>query len=170
VSGFDAHLNKKELRTLVIHKREIRRTSNLKIVPSVVFPVLGDVTRKGRGPKVLLVEDSDDNRAMMKRLLELDGYQVLEAVDGEQAVHIAEEERPRLILMDLNLPLVDGLTATRRIRQLDGLKDVPIVVVSACDTPAMVAGAFAAGCTEYMTKPIDVGLLEALCRDLAPPC
>lgn len=122
-----------------------------------------------RRPKVLLVEDSADNRFMMKRLLEMNGYEVLEAVNGEQAVSIAQEEPPALILMDLSLPMMDGLAATRRIRQLNALKDVPIVVVSARDTPEIHAEALASGCNEYVTKPIDVGLLEVLIKRLVPP-
>jgi len=122
-----------------------------------------------RRPKVLLVEDSADNRFMMKRLLELNGYEVMEAVNGEQAVRFANEVPPDLIPMDLSLPRMDGLAATRRIRQLDALKKVPIVVVSARDTPEIFAEALASGCNEYVTKPIDVGLLEGLIKRLVPP-
>src|SRR3978361_1660405 len=83
---------------------------------------------------VMVVEDFEDNRFMMRRLLEMSGYRVLEAINGEEAVRIAELERPDLILMDLSLPLLDGLAATRRIRERDGLHDVPIIAVSAHDT------------------------------------
>ena len=87
-----------------------------------------------RQPTVMVVEDFEDNRFMMRRLLEMSGYQVLEAVNGEEAVELAKRERPSLILMDLSLPLLDGLAATRRIRQEAELRDVPIVAVSAHDT------------------------------------
>lgn len=111
---------------------------------------------------VLLVEDTEDNRFMMKRLLELSGYEVAEARNGEEAVRIANEKRPEMILMDLSLPIIDGLAATRRIRALPGFEKVPIVVVSAHDTADFHAEAIAAGCNSYITKPIDFGQLELL--------
>ena len=125
--------------------------------------------RDYRRPRVLLVEDSEDNRFMMKRLLEMSGYEVIEAVNGEQAVNSAQTMSPDLILMDLSLPRVDGLAATRRIRRLASLKDVPIVVVSAHDTADFHAEALASGCNEYVTKPIDFGQLELLLKRLVPP-
>lgn len=113
-------------------------------------------------PTIMVVEDFEDNRFMMRRLLEMSGYQVLEAINGEEAVEIAKRERPHLILMDLSLPLLDGLAATRRIRQEAELRDVPIVAVSAHDTADFHADALAAGCNDYVTKPIDFDQLEAL--------
>ena len=118
------------------------------------------------GATVLVVEDFEDNRFMMRRLLEMSGYQVVEAVNGEQAVEKAVDERPDLILMDLSLPKLDGLAATRRIRQQEGLARVPIVAVSAHDTTDFHADALAAGCNEYVTKPIDFDQLEALLKKL----
>jgi CheY-like chemotaxis protein len=117
-------------------------------------------------PTVLVVEDFEDNRFMMRRLLEMSGYRVVEAVNGEQAVEAAVEERPDLILMDLSLPKLDGLAATRRIRQHEGLARTPIVAVSAHDTTDFHADALAAGCNEYVTKPIDFDQLEALLEKL----
>ena len=116
----------------------------------------------------MVVEDFEDNRFMMRRLLEMSGYHVLEAVNGEEAVEIARRERPNLILMDLSLPLLDGLAATRRIRQEESLRDVPIVAVSAHDTADFHADALAAGCNDYVTKPIDFDQLEALLKKLLP--
>lgn len=115
---------------------------------------------------VLLVEDTEDNRMMMRRLLELSGYRVSEAVNGLEAVKAAERETPSIILMDLSLPLVDGLAATRRIRQLPDLAGVPIIAVSAHDTADFHAEALAAGCDAYITKPIDYTELEDLITDL----
>ncbi len=129
---------------------------------------LSEMHSKGNWPRILLVEDSEDNRFMMKRLLEMSGYEVLEADNGELAVNMAQVMRPDLILMDLSLPRVDGLAATRRIRKLPALKDVPIVVVSAHDTADFHADALASGCNEYVTKPIDFGQLEVLLKRLAP--
>jgi CheY-like chemotaxis protein len=116
--------------------------------------------------KVLLVEDTEDNRQMMRRLLEMSGYQVVEAINGEEAVRRASEEKPRIILMDLSLPLIDGLTATRRIRSLPGLSQVPIVAVSAHDTADFHSEALAAGCNAYITKPIDYPELEEVVNRL----
>jgi len=118
--------------------------------------------QNGVGLTVLVVEDFEDNRFMMRRLLEMSGYRVVEAVNGQEAVETAQRERPDLILMDLSLPLLDGLAATRRIRQQDGLSKVPIVAVSAHDTADFHADALAAGCNEYVTKPIDFDQLEGL--------
>jgi CheY-like chemotaxis protein len=111
---------------------------------------------------VLLVEDTEDNRFMMRRLLEMSGYRVVEATNGEEAVKLAESEQPALILMDLSLPVIDGLAATRAIRKLDGMKEVPIVAVSAHDTSDFQGEALAAGCNSYITKPIDFSELELL--------
>ena len=112
----------------------------------------------------LVVEDFEDSRFMMRRLLEMSGYDVLEASDGEQAVQMAVERRPVLILMDLSLPKLDGLEATRKIRQKKGLKRIPIVAVSAHDSPESRTEALEAGCDEYVTKPIDFDHLHALLR------
>ena len=122
----------------------------------------------GQNHTVLVVEDFEDNRFMMRRLLEMSGYRVLEAINGEEAVEVARRERPGLILMDLSLPLLDGLAATRRIRQHEDLRDVPIVAVSAHDTADFHADALAAGCNDYVTKPIDFDQLEALLGRLLP--
>jgi CheY-like chemotaxis protein len=116
--------------------------------------------------KVLLVEDTEDNRQMMRRLLEMSGYRVVEAINGVEAVKLASEEKPRIILMDLSLPLIDGLTATRRIRSLPGLSKVPIVAVSAHDTADFHSEALAAGCNAYVTKPIDYPELEEVVNRL----
>jgi two-component system, cell cycle response regulator DivK len=115
---------------------------------------------------VLVVEDFEDNRFMMRRLLEMSGYRVVEAVNGQQAVETARRERPAIILMDLSLPMLDGLAATRRIREQDGLARVPIVAVSAHDSADFHAEALAAGCDEYVTKPIDFDHLVQLLNRL----
>ena len=112
----------------------------------------------------LVVEDFEDSRFMMRRLLEMAGYLVLEASDGEQAVRMALEKRPALILMDLSLPKLDGLAATRKIRKQRGFGRLPIVAVSAHDSPQTRAEALAAGCNEYITKPIDFDNLNAVLK------
>ena len=111
---------------------------------------------------VLLVEDTEDNRFMMRRLLEMAGYRVVEATNGEEAVRRAEADQPDLILMDLSLPVIDGLAATRAIRKLNGLSKTPIIAVSAHDTSDFQSDALAAGCDSYITKPIDFSQLDQL--------
>jgi CheY-like chemotaxis protein len=111
---------------------------------------------------VLLVEDTEDNRFMMRRLLEMSGYRVVEATNGEEAVRVAEAESPGLILMDLSLPMIDGLAATRLIRKLPMCQKTPIIAVSAHDTSDFLAEALEAGCNSYITKPIDFNELEEL--------
>jgi CheY-like chemotaxis protein len=124
------------------------------------------VDRKKELATVLLVEDTEDNRQMMRRLLEMSGYRVVEAINGIEAVEVAEEVRPQIILMDLSLPFIDGLAATRRIRNLPGLDNVPIVAVSAHDTADFHSEALNAGCNAYITKPIDYLQLEDLVNRL----
>ena len=113
-------------------------------------------------PVVLVVEDFEDNRFMMRRLLEMSGYRVVEAINGNQAVERAAADHPDIILMDLSLPQLDGLAATRRIRSREGARKVPIVAVSAHDSADFHAEALAAGCNEYVTKPIDFDQLVQL--------
>src|SRR6185369_7977984 len=117
-------------------------------------------------PKVLLVEDTEDNRFMMRRLLEMSGYRVVEAMNGEEAVNLARAEQPQLILMDLSLPVIDGLAATRLIRKLPALEATPIIAVSAHDTSDFQDEAVEAGCNSYVTKPIDFNQLEQLIQQL----
>ena len=115
---------------------------------------------------VLLVEDTEDNRFMMRRLLEMTGYRVVEAMNGEEAVRLAKAECPQLILMDLSLPVIDGLAATRLIRKLPDCQRTPIIAVSAHDTSDFQSEAIQAGCDCYITKPIDFNELEELIGQL----
>ena len=115
---------------------------------------------------VLLVEDTEDNRFMMRRLLEITGYRVVEAMNGEEAVRLAEAECPHLILMDLSLPVIDGLAATRLIRKIPACERTPIIAVSAHDTSDFQSEAISAGCNCYITKPINFNELEAMIAQL----
>ena len=117
-------------------------------------------------PRVLLVEDTEDNRQMMRKLLEMSGFQVVEAINGKEAVEAASRVRPQIILMDLSLPFIDGLAATRQIRSLPGMSEVPIVAVSAHDTADFHSDALKAGCNAYITKPIDYPQLESIVNGL----
>ncbi len=117
---------------------------------------------KGNGAErtILLVEDFDDTRLMMKMMLETQGYRVVEAVDGREAVEFARHECPDLILMDVSLPVLDGLSATRLIRKIEEICDVPIVAVTAHCRDGIHAEALDAGCNEFMPKPIDFNKLD----------
>jgi two-component system cell cycle response regulator DivK len=121
---------------------------------------------EGEVVTVLLVEDTEDNRQMMRRLLEMSGFRVVEALNGREAVQVAAEVKPGIILMDLSLPFVDGLAATRQIRKLPELSDVPIVAVSAHDTADFHSLALDAGCNAYVTKPVHYPELEDLVNSL----
>lgn len=115
----------------------------------------------------MVVEDYDDTRLLLRQVLETKGYRVLEAINGQQAVDIAERDHPDLILMDLDLPILDGIAATQRIRQHAELTRVPIVAITAYPMSYTRVKAFAKGCDEYMAKPIDLNeLTELLSRYL----
>jgi CheY-like chemotaxis protein len=124
------------------------------------------VDSAARTATVLLVEDTEDNRQMMRRLLEMSGYRVVEAINGKEAVEVARQVQPQIILMDLSLPFIDGLAATRRIRSLPGMSEVPIIAVSAHDSADFHQDALEAGCNAYITKPIDYSQLEDTIRRL----
>jgi CheY-like chemotaxis protein len=116
---------------------------------------------------VLVVDDDDDTRFLLKTMLELLGLCVVEACDGERAVQLAESARPNLILMDATLPRLDGIAATRRIRESPALRDVPVVFLSAHAQSSFRDAALAAGGNEYLSKPFALGQLEgALVRCL----
>lgn len=108
---------------------------------------------------VLIVEDYADVRAMMKFLVRRYGYHVVEAADGYEAVTQARQCQPDLILMDLAMPLLDGITATAIIKNFEGLEDVPIVALSAYGD-SNYKRAIDAGCEEVINKPLDFNTLE----------
>ena len=120
--------------------------------------------------RIMVVEDYDDTRMLLKQGLEMLGYSVLEASNGQEAVDIADRERPDLILMDLDLPILDGIAATQQIRQQQHMDSVPIVAVTAYPLSYSRVKAFAKGCNEYMPKPIDMSeLARVVNRYLSPP-
>ena len=112
---------------------------------------------------VLVVEDYADTRSIMRFLLERLGYDVCEAEDGEMAVARVAEHRPDLILMDISMPNMDGLEATRRIRRLSGCSETPIVAVTAFGQ-AYRERALKAGCDDLIDKPLDFENLEPIVR------
>lgn len=115
---------------------------------------------------VLIVEDSDDSRYFMRLELEQLGYRIVEAENGENAVEVAARERPDVILMDLSLPVMDGIAATEKIRRCEGLKTVPIIAVTAHQKRDFRVDAKAAGFDAYVTKPIDMTWLSELIEGL----
>lgn len=123
----------------------------------------------GASPVVMLVEDFADTREMMRRVLELGGCRVLEAANGQEAIELAQRERLDLILMDLNMPVLDGFTATLRIREYEPTRDVPVVAVTAFDTAEFRAAATAVGCSEYIVKPLDFERLSSVLRQFLSP-
>ena len=122
--------------------------------------------RDSRDLKVLLVEDVEDTRHFMRLELEDQGFIVFEAENGQVAVDTAAREKPDVILMDLTLPLMDGFTATKLIRQNDALKNVPIIAITAHKEDDFRADAKASGFDAYVTKPIDVNWLKGLIAGL----
>jgi two-component system cell cycle response regulator DivK len=118
--------------------------------------------------KVLVVEDFEDTRFLMRLELEKRGFRVLEATDGEQGVALAADERPDIIIMDIGLPNIDGIEATRRIRGDASMRDVLIVALTAHHETEYRAQALAAGCDAYLTKPVDFDWLIDLLGRLLP--
>jgi CheY-like chemotaxis protein len=117
-------------------------------------------------PTILVVDDFDDTRLLLRTWLERKGFCVIEAENGNQAVALAESARPDLIIMDLEMPELDGLAATRKIRKLKELKHVPVLAVSAYGAEQFRDDALAAGCDEYVSTPFEPEDLEQLIRSL----
>jgi CheY-like chemotaxis protein len=117
-------------------------------------------------PKILLVEDIEDNRDMLSRRLNRRGYEVIMAVDGEQGIETARQALPDLILMDLSLPMIDGLEATRRLKADPVTQAIPVIALTAHAMSGDREKALEAGCDDYDTKPVDLprllGKMEAL--------
>lgn len=116
---------------------------------------------------ILIAEDSGDSREMMATLLGLKGYDVIGAENGVEAVDIALKIVPDLILLDLELPHLDGLAVTKNLRRHPRFENVPIVIVSGHDPLMFRPLALEAGCTEYLLKPIDFDLLDKVLSDIS---
>ena len=115
---------------------------------------------------VLVVDDFDDTRLLLRTWLERRGFRVIEAANGLQAIDQLETESPDLIIMDMQMPQLDGLSATRRIRNMKALDAVPIVAVSAYGAEQFREQALAAGCNEYVSTPFEPAALEQIIRSL----
>lgn len=115
---------------------------------------------------ILVVDDFDDTRLLLRTWLERRGFRVVEAENGLQAINQAETQSPDLIIMDMQMPQLDGLAATRRIRSLKAFDSVPIVAVSAYGADQFREQALAAGCDEYVSTPFEPATLEGIIRSL----
>ena len=111
--------------------------------------------------KILYIEDSPSNRLLVRRILQVEGYEVLEAGDGVRGLELASEEHPDLILMDMNLPDIDGYELTRRVRANPDLADIPVVAMTANVMHGDREKTLEAGCVGYIPKPIDVDTLPS---------
>jgi len=118
--------------------------------------------------RVLTIEDHEDNRRIVRDLLSSVGYEVIEAVTGEEGVRVAETERPDLILMDIQLPDLNGYEATRRIKANPELRHIPIVAVTSYALSGDDLKAREAGCDAYVTKPFSPRALLATIREYLP--
>ena len=118
--------------------------------------------------KILLVEDNEMNRDMLSRRLLRNGFEVVMAIDGEQAVALAQSELPDLILMDMSLPVIDGWEATRRVKASEATSNIPIIALTAHAMSGDREKTLNAGCDDYDTKPIEMprllGKIDALLR------
>jgi two-component system cell cycle response regulator DivK len=118
--------------------------------------------------RILVIEDQEDNRQIVRDLLSASGYELSEAITGEEGVAFAKRDRPDLILMDIQLPGIDGYEATRRIKADAELRHIPIIVVTSYALSGDDQKAFAAGCDGYVTKPFSPRLLLAKIREYLP--
>ncbi len=109
--------------------------------------------------RILYIEDNPENRLLMRRVLMAEGYLVEEAIDGQTGLQKAEESPPDLILMDINLPEIDGYEVTARLKQLPNMQGVPIIAVTANVMKGDREKTLAAGCDGYIQKPIDIDAL-----------
>lgn len=118
-------------------------------------------------PTVLIAEDSRDTRIMLKRAFELKGYRVIEAEDGSEALELAREHQPNLLVIDLNMPVIDGLETIRKVRKREAPgEQVPIVAITAFDVYGMKEAALELGCNTYLSKPLDMDELDRELKSL----
>ena len=118
--------------------------------------------------RILVVEDQEDNRRIVRDLLTSVGYEIVEAVTGEEGVRMAETQAPDLILMDIQLPGIDGYEATRRIKANAALQQIPLIAVTSYALSGDDVKAFEAGCDAYVSKPFSPRALLAKIREFLP--
>ena len=118
--------------------------------------------------RILVIEDQEDNRKIVRDLVTTSGYELIEASTGEEGLELVAKERPDLILMDIQLPGIDGYEVTRRIKANPQLRQIPIIAVTSYALSGDDKKAFAAGCDSYVTKPYSPRLLLAKIREYLP--
>ena len=118
--------------------------------------------------KILYVEDNEDNADILNRRLGRLGFHLVIATDGVEAIAMAAEERPDLILMDLSLPVMDGWEATRRIKAAPATKHIPVIALTSHAMVGEREKALAAGCDDFDTKPVELARLVGKIRALVP--
>ena len=118
--------------------------------------------------RVLVVEDTEDNRQIIRDLLSSAGYEIIEATTGGQGVAMAAQHRPDLILMDMQLPVLDGYEATRRIKADPALRDIPVIAVTSYALSGDEAKTREAGCDAYIAKPFSPRELLGKVREMLP--
>jgi two-component system cell cycle response regulator DivK len=118
--------------------------------------------------RILMVEDTEDNRQILRDLFAGTDYELIEAVDGADGIAMAEKHKPDLILMDIQLPVLDGYEATRRIKGDPALRHIPIIAVTSYALSGDEAKVRAAGCDAYIAKPFSPRLLLSKVRELLP--
>lgn len=122
--------------------------------------------RQAAGLRVLIVEDTLDTRALLKAVFEAEGYEVLEATDGIEAVEVALAELPDAIIMDMSLPRIDGTTAVKLIRREPALRETPVIACTAHNKWEWRGKSIVAGCDAFVTKPIDFTQLRSVLAQL----
>jgi CheY-like chemotaxis protein len=123
-------------------------------------------TRQAARGRILIVEDTRDTRALLKAVFEAEGYEVLEAADGIEAVEVALAELPDAIIMDMSLPRIDGNTAVKIIRREPALRSTPVIACTAHNQWEWRGKSIVAGCDAFITKPIDFAQLRAVLAQL----
>jgi two-component system cell cycle response regulator DivK len=115
--------------------------------------------------KILLVEDNQDSRELVVKILKNKGYQIIEAIDGEEALSKTQAEKPNLILMDISIPKIDGFEVTKRLKSMDEFKNIPIVALTAHAMKGDREKFISSGFEGYISKPIDIHELPGQVRD-----
>ena len=118
--------------------------------------------------KILIVEDNPQNMGVILMTLRGQGYTLLKAADGEEALKVADQEKPDLILMDIQLPKIDGLKVTRRLRQMPALSHIPIIALTAYAMKEDEEKAIEAGCDAYLAKPLHIHKLRGTVAEMLP--
>jgi chemosensory pili system protein ChpA (sensor histidine kinase/response regulator) len=146
-----------------MHKKNMSSKTSLALSPKRRRSSLGPWK-----PTILIAEDSIDSREMMQLLLEIRGYRVLAAVDGVHALEVATKSRPDAILLDLQLPRLDGLSVTRNLRTKRVFQKLPIIIISGHDPNRYREEAIEAGCNDYLLKPINFDRLQMVLDRMLP--